>query len=258
MLPKNTDSLPPYTPIGEPFVELGEVDSSNNYAMRQVQAHLAEHGITWFVRHQTAGKGQRGKSWQAEPGNNIIISTVVTPTPNLYGNQFLLSMMAALACRDFFASYAMDYTKIKWPNDLYWKDRKAGGILIENLLNGSTWKNAVIGIGININQTLFSQDLINPVSLKQITGKTYNVVDLAKELCACLERRWQQLQSDSANTLLEEYENNLYKRGEQVSFRKDSIVFSGVVEGVTETGKLLINTGSQGTHEFATVDWIMA
>ena len=249
--------MPPYTPIGEPFIELGEVDSSNNYAMRQIEAHLAEHGTTWFSRHQKAGKGQRGKTWEAEPDSSIIISTVVTPTPNLYGNQFLLSMTVALACHDFFGSYALNDTKIKWPNDIYWKDRKAGGILIESILNGHSWRYAVIGIGVNINQTLFPPDLINAVSLRQITGKTYNVTDLAKELCACLESRWQQLQVASGHNLVEEYIDNLYKRGEQVTFKKDNRIFTGVVDGVTAKGELLINNGTQTAFAFGTIDWLI-
>ena len=89
-------------------------------------------------------------------------------------------MRGSLPAYDFFNFYAIDETSIKWPNDIYWRDRKAGGILIENILQGKKWKFAIVGIGININQTLFPASLPNPVSLKQITGKTFNVVELGK------------------------------------------------------------------------------
>ncbi len=131
------------------------------------------------------------------------------------------SVIVSLACYDFFSYYAPDDTKIKWPNDIYWKDRKAGGILIENFLRGDTWNFSVIGIGININQTLFSPHIPNPVSLKQITGKTFNVIDLAKELCTYLEARWQQLKVKSGDTLIAEYFSIMYKAGETITLNKN-------------------------------------
>jgi BirA family biotin operon repressor/biotin-[acetyl-CoA-carboxylase] ligase len=249
--------LPPENPIGEPFIQLGEVESSNNYAIRQVHAHLAEHGATWFAIHQTAGKGQRGKAWNDEPGQNIIMSSVLTLTTFSIRNQFALSAMAALGCRDFFAVYAGEETKIKWPNDLYWRDKKAGGILIENVLKGANWKFSVIGIGININQTLFPPFLANAVSLKQITGKTFNVVKLAKELCTCLEKRWQQL-IDNQDTVLEEYCDVLYKKGQRVTFKKDNARFEATVLGVNLKGELIIDTGIETAVQMGAVEWVMS
>ena len=226
--------------------------------MRQVQAQLAEHGTTWFAWHQTAGKGQRGRTWEAEPGSNIILSSVVQPPPDLFGNQFTLSMMVALSCYDFFSRHALNETKIKWPNDIYWKDRKAGGILIENVFKGAQWRFSVIGIGININQTLFTEVLAHAVSLKQITGKTYNVIDLAKELCACLESRWKNLQLTSAGELLQEYCSHLYRKGQEVAFKKDAVKFHGKVEGVNLQGELLISTGEVNAYSFGTIEWVTA
>jgi BirA family biotin operon repressor/biotin-[acetyl-CoA-carboxylase] ligase len=242
-------------PIGEPFTELSEVDSSNNYAMRQVQARMAGHGATWFAWHQKEGRGQRGKAWNADPGQNIILTTIAEPVSILIENQFILNVIVALACSDFFGKYAGE-TKIKWPNDIYWKDRKAGGILIENLLRGTVWKFSVIGIGININQTLFPGDLPNPVSLTQITGKTYNVIELAKQLCSCIEDRWQKSKVNLPE-LLKEYSSRLYKLGEKVAFKKEDVFFDGVVTGVNRKGELLINTGEEKAVPFISVEWLI-
>ena len=110
-----------------------------------------------------------------------------------------------MAVLTFFTKYAGDRTRIKWPNDIYWKDRKAGGILIENVLQGGKWKYSIVGIGININQILFPANILNPVSLAQITGKTFEVIALAKELCSHLEKRWQQLLKMTHRTCLNEY-----------------------------------------------------
>jgi BirA family biotin operon repressor/biotin-[acetyl-CoA-carboxylase] ligase len=241
-------------PIGEPFIELSEVDSSNNYAMRQVQARMAGHGTTWFAWHQKEGRGQRGKVWNAEPGQNIILTTIAEPVSIVVENQFILNAIISLACLDFFEQYTAEI-KIKWPNDIYWRDRKAGGILIENLLRGAICKFSVIGIGININQTLFPGDLPNPVSLTQITGKTYNVIELAKELCTCMEDRWQQSKVKSQE-LLKEYSSRLYKLGEKVAFKKVDTFFDGIVTGVNIRGELLIDTGDGQVVPFKSVEWL--
>src|SRR4051812_42781769 len=123
--------------IGHFFKMLPLVDSTNNYAMGQVHAGLAKHGFVYATEEQTAGKGQRGKIWQSEPGSNITLTAVLEPYPLSYAKQFYLSAVIALACFDFVRKYAGEKTKIKWPNDIYIDDRKAGGILIENVLNGA-------------------------------------------------------------------------------------------------------------------------
>lgn len=255
---KNTNSLRSVNPIGTPFFELSEVDSSNNYAMRQAREHLAVHGATWFAHHQLLGKGQRGKGWNAEPGQNIMMSSILNP-PNLFiDNQFIITVVVALACYDFFKHYAKDKTSIKWPNDIYWDDRKAGGILIENLLKGKKWKFAIVGIGININQTFFPSSLPNPVSLKQITGKNFNVLHLAKHLCTFMELRWQQLLKGKELEQLEEYNSHLYKLEEKMIFKTGNGVFSAIVKGVNSNGELIIDTGQISTLAHGSADWVLS
>ncbi|GEO11952.1 biotin--[acetyl-CoA-carboxylase] ligase [Segetibacter aerophilus] len=249
--------MPSDNPIGEPFFELSEVESSNNYAMQKVQAHLAVHGTTWFAHFQKAGKGQRGKEWKAEPSQNIMLSCVVEPALLSVDNQFLLNAAVALACHDFFKLYAVDKTSIKWPNDIYWEDRKAGGVLIENVLSGERWRYSIIGIGININQTLFPVGVRNPVSLKQITGKTYDIIKLAKELCISLETRWQQLLLLPASHLLKEYSVHLYKLNQSANFEKNGNFFSGIIRGVTKTGELLISQDNHAATSYSTVNWVL-
>lgn len=245
------------TPIGQPFMELAVVESTNIYAMNLLQANLAGHGTAVFAHQQTAGKGQRGKRWTGEPGLNIALSVLVDCSSFTITRQFPLSSMAALACHDFFSGYAGDETRIKWPNDLYWRDRKAGGILIENLIRGNKWQGAVVGIGININQVVFSDLLKNPVSLKQITGKTFLPLQLAKELCGCIEKRWQQLKNGDEAGLREAYNGYLYKRGEQVRFKSGNIAFQGFVEEVMENGDLRISGSSRDRFRFGELEWVI-
>jgi BirA family biotin operon repressor/biotin-[acetyl-CoA-carboxylase] ligase len=185
------------------------------------------------------------------------MSVVLEPDFLGIDNQFLLNAMVALACFDVFSKYAGDDTSIKWPNDIYWKDRKAGGILIENVIQGKEWRFSVAGMGININQTFFPAHLPNPVSLKQITGKNFDVIQLAKEICKYLNYRWEQLRSQKNDNLLQEYSNNLYKSGELVTFKKNDKEFKALVTGVNKKGELIVDAGAPITFTHGAVDWIL-
>jgi BirA family biotin operon repressor/biotin-[acetyl-CoA-carboxylase] ligase len=244
-------------PIGDPFIELLSVDSTNNYAMEMVHKGNSKHGIVYFARQQFAGKGQRGKHWQTHPGENITMSVVLDTSSLEVSNLFVLSIAIALAVYDFFKSKVSLNISLKWPNDLYVNDRKAGGILIENIIRGKDWQNAVAGIGININQTYFDPSITNAISLKQITGKAYEPLLLAKELCTFLEKRYKQLLNDESEVLLKEYNSVLYKRGESVKFKKDHIIFKGLVKGVNTNGQLVVVTGVEQTFNAGEIEWLI-
>ncbi|MEQ1624576.1 MAG: biotin--[acetyl-CoA-carboxylase] ligase [Sediminibacterium sp.] len=257
---KNSNSLLPInakTPIGHPFLVLAQVDSTNIYAIDKVQANLAAHGAAFFAHHQTKGKGQMGKQWKDDSGSNILLTVVINTQFLLISQQFAISIMTALACYDFFSQYAGEETKIKWPNDLYWRDRKAGGILIENHLKGSIWQYSVLGMGININQTVFDSQINNPVSLKQITGKTFEPVELAKELCICLENRFQALQNGDMQAQLEAYNQILYKKGERVSLKKDNILFQPMIKEVRANGRLVVDNDLEEDYDLGQLVWVI-
>ncbi len=242
--------------IGQPFIELSKVESTNIYAMERVQANLAAHGTSFFAHNQMAGKGQRGKSWIVEPGTHIALSVIVDCSFLSLSNPFPISVMAAVACHDFFSRYAPGETYIKWPNDLYWRDRKAGGILIENQVRGNIWQWGVVGIGINLNQAGFPDLLLNPVSLKQITGRHFNTVEMAKELCINLEKRYQQLKQGLFEDLLIEYNHHLFKSGQQVKLKKNNMAFPCFIKGVSAGGELLVSGCMQDSFRFGEVKWI--
>ncbi|MFT3826750.1 MAG: biotin--[acetyl-CoA-carboxylase] ligase [Chitinophagaceae bacterium] len=243
-------------PIGQPLTILPSVDSTNNYAMGQVQTGAAGHGAAWLAMEQTAGKGQRGRSWVTSFGENILFSVVLAPPAQAIGHPFLLSATVALACYDFFNIYAGDETRIKWPNDLYWRDRKAAGILIENTYRGKEWLFAIAGMGININQVRFEGSR-NPVSLRQITGKEFDVTTLVKELCLTLENRYRQLQSDTSGSILADYHKVLYKMGETVKLKKANSIFETTISGVSAAGKLLTQDTLERSFDVGEVEWVL-
>jgi len=217
---------------------LDSVDSTNNYAMGMIHADLAKDGMAWFARQQTAGKGQPGKIWESSAGQNILLSIAIKPAEVFFQNQFYFNAAVTLACFDLFKSYAGDETSIKWPNDIYWRDRKAGGILIENKLMGETWKWAVVGIGININQTSFSKRQVNAVSLKQITGKEWDPMLIAKELHELILFRLKDFSQDRLNEILVRYNENLYKKDQIVRLKQDGALFETRIKAVNESGEL--------------------
>jgi BirA family transcriptional regulator, biotin operon repressor / biotin---[acetyl-CoA-carboxylase] ligase len=183
-------------------------------------------------------------------GSNIMLSVVIEPTWLITGQQFQLSAAVALACVDMFADYAGEDTRIKWPNDLFWQNKKAGGILIENVVQGGDWKSSIVGIGINVNQTKFDDNLPNPVSLQQITGKEFDPVELAKELCVCLQERYEQLRH-GFDDVYDAFCNHLYGLDELIKFRKGNIVFDAYLRGVTTHGRLVVEKTNGMEESFA-------
>ena len=247
--------------IGFPFIELESVNSTNNYAFDKLQSNLAAHGTTFFAHAQTAGKGQRGKTWLTEPGSNIALSVILEMSFQSIHQQFPLSMATALAALDLFRFYAGDEACIKWPNDIYWRDRKAGGILIESSISTNPsglpiWKWAVAGIGMNINQTNFPENLTNPVSLKQITGRHFVTVDLAKQLCRFLDTRFQQLKNGETERLLADYNSRLFRLGATARLKKQNAAFQCTIEGVNLQGELMVSGAAQDSFHFGEVQWV--
>jgi len=244
---------------GQPFYILDSVDSTNNYAMEQVNTGLVTSGTAWFAMEQTAGKGTRGKQWSSPKGENIALTVALEPTMLPLSRQFILSVAVALGAADFFTKYAGDETGIKWSNDIYWRDRKAAGILIENVLRGNTWQYAIIGIGFNINQAGFPPHLPNAVSLKQITGKNWDAAELAQDLCTFLHARFEQLHPAHYHDLLEEYKSRLVRMNKTGLYRKDGEIFEGIIRDILPDGKLCLEKeGNILQLGFGEVEFIFA
>jgi BirA family biotin operon repressor/biotin-[acetyl-CoA-carboxylase] ligase len=224
--------------------------------MGLARAGMAQHGTVVFTHEQTKGKGQRSKEWVSQKDMNIAMSILVEPKNLIVSELFLLSMMVAVAVRQLLFSYVEEDIKIKWPNDIYWRDRKAAGILIENVWQGSEWKFAVVGIGININQTDFGT--LNPkaVSLKQITGKHFDPVLLAKELCKILYEKCQLFTSDPSQ-IIQQYKTYLYKLNEQVKLKKDNRVFEATFTDVTFNGQMVARHVIEERFDVGEVEWLI-
>ena len=243
--------------IGEPFIILPTIDSTNNYAKTLAREGLAKDGMVVFAHEQTHGRGQKTNQWLSERGSNIMMSAIIDASWLSIHHQFQLSCATVVACSDFFSQYAGDETCIKWPNDLYWRDRKAGGVLIENIVKGNIWENAIIGIGLNINQTAYDKMKNKPVSLKQITGKSFEVEQLAKELCGCLNKRFNELKSGHFEDHLKIYNERLYKKGQEVTLKKGDDLISTTIESINNIGELVTQKDSKIIFSYGEVEWLL-
>lgn len=236
-----------------------ELDSTNNEAVRRIENY--NNLSVLAARKQFAGRGQRGNRWDTEPGANLTFSIVLkykspgmTPLPTT--RQFLLSRIAALAVCDYLGEKGVE-SRIKWPNDIYVRDRKICGMLIESGLDGKFVDWSVVGIGINLNQKNFPVDIINPTSLTQLTGERYDVQAELELFCACFLQRFREEEA----RLRADYERLLYRKDERHSYTDcaSGTVFQGIIRGTNEDARLVVelSDGSSRTFAFKEISYII-
>lgn len=228
------------------IIKLESIDSTNRYAFEELDiARTEEFTIAW-TSNQYAGRGQVGNTWFSEPGKNLCLSIVFYPEFLNPAHQFMLTKALSLATVKFLRQYIKDYSvKIKWPNDIYAGEQKIVGMLIENKIIGSTFKKAVGGIGININQTEFNSLAGNPTSIKLHTGVTYELEPLIEELREFIKQYYQLLTDNKDNELNEEYLENLLFFNELRTYEYQGTQIQGTITGVDEYGFLEIETNKR-------------
>jgi len=206
---------------------------------------LAE-GTVIMADDQFAGRGQQDNVWYAEPGKNLTISILLKPTFLALNKQFLLNMCISVAINRALAKFVPAGINIKWPNDIYYNDKKIGGVLIENSILGTGIKTTVIGIGLNVNQQNFPADLEkSATSLHQILQEDVNLQQLLAEICSQIESLYLQLKAGNYTQLKETYVNTLYRIKQKALYRQNGEIFEGEIQGVTDIGFLLVKKGQE-------------
>ena len=233
---------------------LDSVDSTNNYAMGLIQKREIQGEMAIFAREQTQGKGRRGKQWQSNMAENIVLSIAVPMQWLEVSRQFQISVAAALACRDLLKNYVFTNLFIKWPNDIFLNDSKAGGILIENVIKGKIWQWTVVGIGININQEIFDNEIV-ATSLKLATAIKYDVIQLSEKLYSIILKRIEELKAGNFKEMLKEYNDHLYARVKLVKLKKQNIVFETKIVGVNASGELITQDSIERKFAFDQVEF---
>lgn len=240
---------------------IDQTDSTNNY----VATHVSElEDMTMVIaREQSAGRGQRGNSWESEPGKNLTFTVLFRPGNIHPRDQFAISEATALAITDYLAMEGVE-AKVKWPNDIYVGDRKIAGILIEHSVTPGNIEHSRIGVGININQTEFRSNAPNPVSLAQITGCRYDLSLNADKVGGFLEKRLAECDTaEGRRRLHEQYKAALWRGDGSVHGVTDKTVgigYPGVIKDVDPHGPITIinvNDGKLYTYNFKEIEFML-
>lgn len=238
------------------FSILDTVDSTNNYAMGLLQQGKGKHGMAYFARQQTKGKGQRGKSWKSEPDKSILLSLIIKPKACFMAKPFILSAAVANLCRAYLQLLLKENFVCKWPNDIYFGDKKTGGILIENIYRGQNWQWAVLGIGINVHQTAFEPEIEKAISLQQINPIKQTAVVLAKELQIFILDGLEKISAANLPEVIQKFNNHLYKKNEMVSLKEGNKVFETKIVGVNDFGQLQTEDVLSRSFNVGAVEWV--
>lgn len=247
-----------------PLITLEETASTNQYLCQlcnNAKAPLTEF-TTVMAEYQTSGKGQRGNVWEAEKGQNLLFSFVLYPSFLEARHQFILSQIISLAIKEELGRWSNEIS-IKWPNDIYWKDKKICGILIENDLNGHYIERSVCGIGLNINQNTFSSDAPNPVSLKQITGKEQDQGEILAHILKRIQIYYKGLQLEDFNiystAISVRYGRSLFRRRGFHPYQDAKGKFLARLLRVEQDGRFFLEdeAGKEREYLFKEVQYIL-
>jgi len=231
--------------LGKNSIYLPSCHSTNDIAAEIIQTKTVFDGTIVITSDQTAGRGQRGSTWEALPDQNITVSMILKPDFLNISQQFRLNMAVSLGIYEFLCKYLSEGLAVKWPNDIYVSNRKMGGVLIENTFSGSRFVYSVIGIGLNINQMIFSNDWA--ISLKLASQKLddFRIEKLIEQLCECIEKYYLQLKNGHSDEQKKKYLERLFRFGEWHQYDQNGKRFLGKIIDVAETGHLIMKVGEE-------------
>lgn len=228
--------------IGKPLISLDAIDSTNTYAQELVSKSNPSEGTAVFTTNQTAGKGQYGRVWVSDEAKNIAVSIILRPKFLAPVDSYHLTVVSALAVAELMENHIDKEVFIKWPNDIYVKNRKIAGILIENTLNISAVETSVIGIGINVNQNKFATDIPNPSSMSNELNQQLDCHHLLQELFCLFEKYYRKLKNQQTADLYHEYEKRLFRKDTQFEYIIKEVRQLATIRGIDKIGRLKVET----------------
>ena len=238
--------------IGNPTIELEEVDSTNDFASRLLDGkEPVRDGTVIWANHQTNGRGQFDAKWLTNKAENLTMSIILKPSNLHIKKQFYLTIISSLSILFLLKLYGVK-AAIKWPNDCYVGKKKMAGILIQNSVIGQNIRSSIIGIGLNVNQKEFHPSVPNATSILLETGKMFSIVDIRHQFFDCFESYYLDLQNGNHDSIMSEYLASLYQK-DVVSMYKteDEQQFNGIIRHVDESGLLHIELEDSSIRSFS-------
>lgn len=231
------------------LIELNETDSTNRF----LREYTGDEGVTLTVataEYQTLGKGTGANTWESGRGENLLFSMMFRPSGLPVSRQFEIIETIAVVVRDVLGERT-DGITIKWPNDIYWRDRKMAGILSECDVSGGAISRCIVGVGININQTEFKSDAPNPVSLRQICGKVFNRKAILYDVIRLFAERLKCIDGGNFSYIRSAYLQHLYHKEGVHEFEDGRGRFSASIVTVEEDGHLVLRREDGDVSEYA-------
>lgn len=226
------------------IIELEETGSTNQYLRDILSKSSPVEETVVTTEFQTRGRGQMGNSWNSEKGKNLLFSILLYPTMVEPIKQFIISRIISVAIHRVLSQFT-DGIKIKWPNDIYHNNNKIAGILIENSLMGKAITYSIVGVGMNIAQKSFSDNIPNPVSLTQITGMEHSRADILDSVLREFFFLYEEMKNNNVEKIEQEYFQNLFQRGETCLYKDERGEFRGKIVDVLPSGHLVMETESE-------------
>ena len=240
------------------LIHLNETDSTSKALKTISENEELPSGSIVYADFQTAGRGQRGNFWESEAGKNLIFSILFRPSTLPANMPFVISEMISLCVKYTLDKYIPDIT-VKWPNDIYHKDKKIAGILIENTIHQEKVTQSIIGIGININQTEFRSNAPNPTSMMLITGCTFDIMDIMEDFQQEFAIQSQRLNDKCFDSIHKDYLNSIYRKEGFHKYRDFAGIFEASIHDIEPTGYLILKqtNGTYSRHAFKEVSYVL-
>jgi BirA family biotin operon repressor/biotin-[acetyl-CoA-carboxylase] ligase len=233
------------------IIKLNAIDSTNSYLRKLVQIKQLENFTVVVAEHQFEGRGQMGTVWESSVGKNLTFSVLVRFSKLEITQQFYLSMAVALGILRVLKTIVNSPLKIKWPNDILAGNDKVAGVLIENVLGGSTLKYAVVGIGLNVNQVTFPEEIKNVTSLKKLTGIFFDKDELLSRLIKSIQYFVDFIENEDFIELKKRYIASLYKFQIPSMFEDNQgVLFLGKIVDISEEGQLMVELENETIRKF--------
>jgi BirA family biotin operon repressor/biotin-[acetyl-CoA-carboxylase] ligase len=233
------------------LIKLNAIDSTSSFLKEMAKNSTLKNYTVVVAKDQTKGRGQRESSWSSEPYKNLTFSVFISDLDLQITHQKYFNFAICLAVYDVISKYIDNQLFIKWPNDILSANQKICGILIENSISQGFIQKSIVGIGINVNQEEFRDDLNKVSSLTNITGKLYNLDDLLIEVVNSIKIRVKQVVQKDYKNLEADYLNALYKKNTPSMFRTTkNVLFMGKIIGISSSGNLQVELEDERVKEF--------